>query len=130
MVNRYDFLSPMHGVLMPQLHLPRALYNLFVYLFRCNFSGIVGGSKLRHVFTFFTSTLQFLLATERDSPYRDLAESVTETSVIIMQTLIPVRCPCGFPTMISRAYDHVFGPNDSKILRCPHNQRVVPIRES
>ena len=31
--------------LMPQLHLPRASYNLFVYDFQYDFSGIIDGSK-------------------------------------------------------------------------------------
>ena len=35
---------------MPQLHLPRASYNLYVYDFWYNYLGIVGGSKLRPVY--------------------------------------------------------------------------------
>ena len=39
---------------MPQLHLIRASHDLFVYDFRYDFSGIVGGSKLRRMrFAFF-----------------------------------------------------------------------------
>ena len=34
---------------MPQLHLPWASNDLFVYDFRYDFSGIVGGSKLQHM---------------------------------------------------------------------------------
>ena len=49
----YAFLRPKRinsryfELVIPQLHLPRASYDLFVYDFRYNFSGIVGGSKLR-----------------------------------------------------------------------------------
>ena len=34
---------------MPQLHLPRTLYDLFVYDCTYDFSGIVGGTKLRRM---------------------------------------------------------------------------------
>ena len=26
--------------------------------------------------------------------------------------MMMVQCPCGFPTILSRAYDHFLGPND------------------
>ena len=42
-----DIELPCTYYVIPQLHLPRALYDLFVFDFRYDFSGIVGGSKLR-----------------------------------------------------------------------------------
>ena len=69
------------------------------------------------VFSLFTITLRFLLATKR--------EVLTETSwrlygnhtVIVKSTRPPhknrtlsIRCLCGFPTIISMVYDHFLGP--------------------
>ena len=45
----YPLRDPLMCTLMPQLHLIRASHDLFVYDFRYDFSGIVGGSKLRRM---------------------------------------------------------------------------------
>ena len=44
------FAPPSPTVLMPQLHLPWVSYDLFVFDFRYDFSGIVCGSNLRRMY--------------------------------------------------------------------------------
>ena len=92
------------------------------------------------MFTFFTIILLFLLATEWDSPYRDLAEIVFNLHVVIVQSLCNLhdlrtkiaQC-CAVSLFVPFAYLKslwsFFGPKWlSKILLCPHYQRVVPVR--
>ena len=58
----------------------------------------------------------FLSATERGSPYSDYAEIVrkpySHTCSAIFTISIHLRCQYGLPTIISRAYDHFWGPYD------------------
>ena len=121
---------------MPHLHLPKASYNLFVYDFWYDFSGIVGGYKLR--FTLFTTTLWFLLATDRDKTLQRPCGDCTETT----------RSSCSHHVIFTpsaqkshdasaMSYDYLeslrlfFGPKWlSKTMCCPHNQRVMSVRGS
>ena len=56
----------------------------------------------------------FLSATERGSPYRDFAVIVRKPhsysaifTISFKNCTMPLRCQCGLPTIISRAYDHI-----------------------
>ena len=62
---------------MPQLHLTRASYDLFVYDYRYDFFRNRRWNKVTtYVLTFVMITLRVLLATDQESPLRDLVEIV------------------------------------------------------
>ena len=61
----------------PREHLPRSLYDLFVYDFLYDFFGIVGGYKLRRMCVHcLRSPYDFFRRQTRTKPYRDLADIV------------------------------------------------------
>ena len=88
---------------MPQLHLPRSSYELFVYDFPYNFLGIVGGYKLRRMCLHcLRPPCDFFRRQTRTKPYRDLADIV--------------RQPQGYRAVIVLS------------SRPPHINRTIPVR--
>ena len=93
--------------LMPRLHLPGSSYDLFVYHFLYDFFGIVGGYKLRHMFSHcLPSPYDFFRRQTRTKLYRDLADIVRQpqgyrTNIVLssrppyINCMMPVRWPCG-----------------------------------
>ena len=80
--------------LMPQLHLPRSSYDLFVYDFPYDFFGIVGGYKLRRMCLHcLRSPCDFFRWQTRTKPYRDLADIVRQPqgyhAVIVLSSRPP-----------------------------------------
>ena len=65
---------------MPLLHLPQALYDLFVHNFTYNFSGIVGGYKLRY--------MCYIANDHHEIPYRDLLEIVLKPQSLFSHRVI------------------------------------------
>ena len=61
---------------MPGLDLPRTPYDLFVYDFSYDFSGIVGGYGLGSMFTLETSTVRFLVRAFGNGPRQSRTETV------------------------------------------------------
>ena len=93
---------------MPQLHLPRSSYDLFVYDFPYDFFGIVGGYKLRRM------RLHCLR-----SPY-DFFRRQTRTTL---------PRPCGYRATTARlSYNHrgIFTTSLNK----SHDARTVTLRKS
>ena len=78
--------------LMPQLHLPRLSYDLFVYDFLYDFLGIVGGYKLRRMCLHcLRSPYDFFRRQTRTKLYRDLADIVRQpqgyrTTIVLSKT--------------------------------------------
>ena len=83
------------------------------------------------VFTFFTITLRFLSATERDCSYRDLAEIARKP-----HSLVIVLSSCNFHDLrikIARCLRTLFGQNDhlksrfdlTISVRCPYRDRAI-----
>ena len=73
--------------LMPQLHLPRSLYDLFVYDFPYDFFGIVGGYKLQRMCLHcLRSPCDFFQRQTRTKPYRDLQISYDYRKVIVQSS--------------------------------------------
>ena len=65
--------------LMPRLHLPRSLYDLFVYDFPYDFFDIVRGYKLRRICLHcLRSPYDFFWRQTKTKPYRDLADFVRQ----------------------------------------------------
>ena len=90
---------------MPRLHLPRSLYDLFVYDFLYDFFGIVGGYKLRRMrLHCLRSPYDFFRRQTRTKPYRDLADIVRQPqgyrTIIVLSSRPPyikrtiAQCNC------------------------------------
>ena len=92
---------------MPRLHLPRSLYDLFVYDFLYDFFGIVGVYKLRRMCLHCLRSLyDFFRLQSRTKPYRDLGDIIRRPqgyrTIIILSSrppyinrTMPVRWPWG-----------------------------------
>ena len=79
---------------MTQLHLPRSLYDSFVYDFPYDFFGIVGGYKLRRMCLHcLRSPCDSVRRHTRTKPYRDFADIVRKPqgyrAVIVLSSQPP-----------------------------------------
>ena len=76
----------------------------------------------------------FFSATEWSGPYRDFAEIVRKTHS--HSAIFTISVILGLPTIISRAYDHFWGPNDylnyfgvlTISVRCLYQDRSIILR--
>ena len=80
---------------MPQLHLPRSSYDLFVYDFLYDFFGVVGGFKLRRMCLHcLRSPNDFFRRQTRTKPYRDIADIVWQPqgyrTIIVLSSRPPI----------------------------------------
>ena len=86
---------------MPTSHLPRTPCNKFSYNFLCDFLGIVGGYRLRHMCSHcLRASCDFFYGASGVNPYRDCAEIVRKScnvSVVAVQSLQPPHGNCTEP---------------------------------
>ena len=96
---------------MPQLHLLRSSYDLFVYDFLYDFFGIVGGFKLRRMrLHYLRSPYDFFRRQTRTKLYRDLGDIV--------------RQPQGYRTIIVLSSRPPYKSHDARMMTLRKSQGV------
>ena len=102
------------SLLVLQLYLLWAWYDLFVYYFWYDSSGLLMALSYKACVYILHDHPGFLSWLKRGSPYRDFAEigrkphshNLQSSRYPFKYRTMPLRCQCGLPTIISRAYNH------------------------